>query len=98
MTEEQKKNYERYWREVEYRRELHKKHPDLAELFTMRNYISSLQDEFQEALDENPDDNMIYDKWRDDIEDDVEMLGKVYHHLDKEVKELFAKYGEEEHD
>lgn len=98
MTEEQKKNYERYWREIEYRRELHKRHPDLAELFTMRSYISALQDEFQEVLDEHPEDNMIHGKWRDDIEDDVEMLGKVYHHLDKEVKELFAKYGEEEHD
>lgn len=97
MTEEQKKNYERYWREREYQKELHKRHPDLANLHEMRNGISQMQENLQEELDEHPNENHFNGRWRDDIESDIEFLGKVHHHLDKELKELFAKYGEEEH-
>lgn len=96
MTEEQKKNYERYWRGREYQKELHKRHPDLAELHEMRSGISRMQDALQADLDEHPHDNFFYGRWRDDFEEDIEFLGKVYHHLDNELKELFEKYGEKD--
>lgn len=97
MTDTEKWNNYNKWRErEEYRKELRKTHPDLAELYGMRN---GLHYRVQGLLD----DILDYDEERDAdeiemLKTDIEFFEKVEKHIAKECDELFKKYGEEEHD
>ena len=95
MTEQEKwENYNKWRFREEYRKELKKTHPDLAELYGMRNGLHSHIRELElTILDYNEEDDA------DEIEElkaEVEFFEKVHKHIAKECDELFEKYGVED--
>ena len=102
MTEQEKwANYNKWRDKEEYRKELRKTHPDLAELYGMRNGLYYHIQGLQDTLDEYETFDSIYHESSEDIEEvkgDIEFFEKIYKHIAKECDELFEKYGVKEHE